>query len=98
MMRKLLELRTGFVHADGDEIANSPDTYTMCGLDTSALRPRNGKRFSRDEIEDDISPAMRITSWKITCPRCLSLAEFVLKNANEFKSAIVSKKGACDGK
>lgn len=87
-MRKLLELRTGLVHVDGDDIGDTPGSSTMCGLDSTALEPKNGYEFTENEINDDLCPAMKLTTDRITCPTCLSMAKFVLENAKEFKTAI----------
>ena len=87
-MRKLLEIRTGLVHVCGDDIGCIPDSSTMCGIDSTALEPLNGNEFTEDEINDDLCPAMKFTTDRITCPTCLAVAKFVIENANEFKTAI----------
>lgn len=96
-MRKLLELRTGLVHVDDDDIGSRPGSSTMCGLDSTALEPKDGYEFTEDEINDELCPAMKRTTDRITCPTCLALAKFVLENAKEFKTAIrFAEKGAND--
>lgn len=73
--RNLLEVRNGFVHADGE----GSNDYTLCGLTSETACNEIPFDYDRDEDRFSTEPLLVWTEKKITCPKCIATIKHCLK-------------------